>query len=104
MKKFLIALFKDLVDQAWTLLGMAIAWLVLEGSARDVTGMLIGITLLVWIVTFPLRYEKDEEEETAPAKKKPVRKAAFNPKAKDGDGDGVVQDGTIWERKVSKKK
>jgi hypothetical protein len=104
MKKFLIALFKDLVDQAWTLLGMAIAWLVLEGSARDLTGMLIGITLLVWIVTFPLRYEKEEEEEPAPAKKKPLRKAAFNPNAKDGDGDGIIQDGTIWERKVSKKK
>lgn len=103
MKKFLIALFKDLVDQAWTLLGMAIAWLVLEGSARDLTGLLIGITLLVWIVTFPLRYEK-EEEEPAPAKKKPLRKAAFKPKAKDGDGDGLVQEGTIWERKVSKKK
>jgi hypothetical protein len=67
MKKFLLALFKDLIDQAWTLLGMAIAWLVLEGSARDLTGMLIGITLLVWIVTFPLRYEKEEEE--APKKK-----------------------------------
>jgi hypothetical protein len=61
MKKFLLALLKDLIDQAWTLLGMAIAWLVLEGSARDLTGMLIGITLLVWIVTFPLRYEKEEE-------------------------------------------
>jgi hypothetical protein len=104
MKKFLIALFKDLIDQSWTLLGMAIAWLVLEGSARDLTGLLIGITLLVWIVTFPMRYEKEEEEEQTPAKKKPLRKAAFNPKAKDGDGDGIVQDGTIWERKVSKKK
>jgi hypothetical protein len=69
MKKFLLALLKDLIDQAWTLLGMAIAWLVLEGSARDLTGMLIGITLLVWIVTFPLRYEK-EEEEKEPSKKK----------------------------------
>jgi hypothetical protein len=61
MKKFLIALFKDLIDQAWTLLGMAIAWLVLEGSARDLTGLLICITLLVWIVTFPLRYEKEDK-------------------------------------------
>ncbi len=101
MKKFLVALLKDLIDQAWTLLGMAIAWLVLEGSARDLTGLLIGITLLVWIVTFPLRYEKEED---TPAKKKPSRKAAFNPKAKDGDGDGIIQDGTIWERKAPKKK
>lgn len=58
--KFLKDLFKDLIDQSWTLLGMAVAWLVLEGSARDVTGMLILITLGIWIVTFPLRREKDE--------------------------------------------
>jgi hypothetical protein len=58
--KFLKALFKDLIDQSWTLLGMAVAWLVLEGSARDLTGMLILITLGVWIVTFPLRYEKED--------------------------------------------
>ncbi len=58
--KFLKALFKDLIDQAWTLLGMAVAWLVLEGSARDLTGTLILITLGIWIVTFPLRYEKED--------------------------------------------
>lgn len=63
MKKFLIALFKDIIDQAWTLLGMAVAWLVLEGSAKELTGNLILITLAVWVLTFPLRYEKDEEKD-----------------------------------------
>ena len=58
--KFLKALFKDLIDQSWTLLGMAVAWLVLEGSARDLTGTLILITLGIWIVTFPLRWDKCE--------------------------------------------
>jgi hypothetical protein len=58
--KYLKALFKDLLDQSWTLLGMAVAWLVLEGSARDVTGMLIFITLSVWILTFPLRWDRSE--------------------------------------------
>lgn len=57
---FLKALFKDIIDQSWTLLGMAIAWLVLEGSARDLTGMLILITLGVWVVTFPMRWDKGE--------------------------------------------
>jgi hypothetical protein len=61
MKKFLIGLLKDIIDQAWTLLGMAVAWLVLEGSAKDLTGNLIMITLGVWIVTYPLRREKDDE-------------------------------------------
>jgi hypothetical protein len=62
MIHFLIALAKDLIDQAWTLLGMVIAYLVLEGSARELTGFLIILTLLVWIVTFPMRYEKEEKE------------------------------------------
>lgn len=71
MKNFLKGLFKDIIDQAWTLLGMAVAWLVLEGSAKDLTGNLILITLGIWVVTFPMRYEKPEDEEP---KKKPVRR------------------------------
>lgn len=63
MKNFLVGLFKDLVDQAWTLLGMAVAWLVLEGSAKSLTGTLIVVTLVVWVLTFPLRYEKPEDKE-----------------------------------------
>ena len=60
--KFLKALAKDVLDQAWTLLGMMVAWLVLEGSAKELTGNLILITLLVWIVTFPIfRYEKEDK-------------------------------------------
>jgi hypothetical protein len=61
MKKFLLELLKDIIDQAWTLLGMAVAWLVLEGSAKELTGNLILITLGIWILTFPLRREKDED-------------------------------------------
>jgi len=61
MKKFLVDLLKDIVEQAWTLLGMAVAWLVLEGSAKVLTGNLILITLGIWIITFPLRREKDED-------------------------------------------
>ena len=57
--KFLKELFRDIIDQAWTLLGMAVAWLVLEGSARDVTGMLIVATLVVWILTFRIRNPKE---------------------------------------------
>ncbi len=50
---------KDILDQAWTLLGMAVAWLVLEGSARDVTGNLILITLAIWILTYRVRNPKE---------------------------------------------
>lgn len=61
MKKFLIGLLKDVIDQAWTLLGMAVAWLVLEGSAKTLTGNLILITLAIWVLTYPLRRDKDDE-------------------------------------------
>ena len=72
MKNFLVGLIKDIIDQAWTLLGMAVAWLVLEGSAKDLTGNLIVLTLAVWVITFPLRYEKPEEKEK-PKKPTPKR-------------------------------
>jgi hypothetical protein len=58
---FIKAFLRDLVDQSWTLLGMAIAWLVLEGSAKTFTGYLIIGTLIFWVVTFGLRYQKDED-------------------------------------------
>jgi hypothetical protein len=63
MKKFLVGLLKDIIDQAWTLLGMAVAWLVLEGSAKELTGNLIMITLGIWVLTYPLRREKDDDKE-----------------------------------------
>jgi hypothetical protein len=66
--KFLSALAKDIVEQSWTLLGMVVAWLVLEGSAKELVGNLILVTLALWVVTFPFfRYEK---EEPTPTKKK----------------------------------
>lgn len=60
MIKFFRSLLKDIIEQAWTLLGMVVAWLVLEGSAKDVTGMLILVTLGVWIITFPLRNKEED--------------------------------------------
>ena len=63
MVHFLKSLLKDIIDQAWTLLGMVVAWLVLEGSAKELTGNLILITLSIWVLTFPLRYEKEDKSE-----------------------------------------
>jgi len=54
---------KDLVDQAYTLLGLATAWVLLEGSARDLVGNMILVTLGIWVLTFyPMRYEKEDSE------------------------------------------
>ena len=79
---------QDLVDQAWTLLGLGTAWVLLEGSARELVGNMILITLSIWVITFPIfRYEKEEKEEP-----------------KDGDKDGFVYDGTPKQRKAKAKK
>ena len=59
--KFVKALFKDLIDQVWTLVALLIGYVVLEGTARTLTGWLILGTLLVWVLTFPLRYEREVE-------------------------------------------
>lgn len=59
--KFVKALFKDLLDQVWTLVALVIGYVVLEGTARMLTGWLILGTLLVWVITFPLRYEREVE-------------------------------------------
>ena len=50
---------KDMADQLWTLLGMFIAWVVLDGSAKDVVGYAIIGTLIAWLITYPLR-NRDE--------------------------------------------
>jgi len=56
MKNF----FSDIANQLWTLLGMFVAWVVLEGSAKTVVGYAIIACTLVWSVTFKLRNPKDE--------------------------------------------
>ncbi len=59
MKKFL----NDLIGQIWTLLGMFVAWLVLEGSAKTIVGYAIMGSLGVWMITFGLRNAADDDNE-----------------------------------------
>ena len=56
MKNF----FSDIANQLWTLLGMFIAWVVLDGSAKTIVGYAILGSTVVWAVTFKLRNPKDE--------------------------------------------
>ena len=51
---------KDMIDQAWTLLGMFIAWVVLDGSAKTVVGYGIMVTTTIWIITSPFRNKEEE--------------------------------------------
>lgn len=57
MKKLL----KDFIDQTWTLLGMFIAWVVLDGSAKTVVGYAILFSLCAWAITYPIRNPKEDE-------------------------------------------
>lgn len=50
---------KDMIDQLWTLLGMFIAWVVLDGSAKTVVGYAIVATLVAWAITYPLRNREE---------------------------------------------
>ena len=54
-------IFTDMVDQLWTLLGMFIAWVVLDGSAKQIVGIAIWGTLLAWCISYPIRNPKDDE-------------------------------------------
>ena len=62
MLKGLVKWFKDagmeLIAQAFTLLGFFIAWLTLTGSARDIVGIAVMATTIIWLITIPLRKEK----------------------------------------------
>jgi hypothetical protein len=48
-------------EQLWTLLGMFIAWVVLDGSAKQVVGVAILGTLITWAITYPIRNSGDKE-------------------------------------------
>ena len=51
----------DIANQLWTLLGMFIAWVVLEGSAKVVVGYAIGVSFVIWGITYGLRNHEDKE-------------------------------------------
>jgi putative Mn2+ efflux pump MntP len=51
----------DMIGQLWTLLGMFVAWIVLDGTAKGIVGYAILATLGVWALTYPLRREKKED-------------------------------------------
>lgn len=50
---------KDIIGQLWTLLGMFVAWIVLEGSAKTVIGYCIIASIVIWMATYPIRNKDD---------------------------------------------
>jgi hypothetical protein len=59
MVRIIKNILKDMVDQAWTLLGMFIAWVVLDGSAKTIVGYGIILTMVIWILTGPIRNREE---------------------------------------------
>lgn len=60
MVKVIRNMLKDIVDQSWTLLGMFIAWIVLDGSAKQIVGYGIVATFTLWMLTSPIRHRGEE--------------------------------------------
>lgn len=56
----MVKFFKDMVDQLWTLLGMFIAWVVLDGSAKTIVGYAIAATFVAWVITYPIRNREED--------------------------------------------
>lgn len=55
LKKYL----KEITAETYTLVGLGIAYFTLDGSAKKVTGVLIIVGFLLWLVTIPLREDED---------------------------------------------
>lgn len=60
--KWLKDAFVESLNQTWTLLGMFVAWVLLEGSARTVVGYSILISLGIWLISLRLREPLDEDK------------------------------------------
>ena len=54
-------ILKETLAQTFTLLGFFIAWLTLTGTAKDIVGVAILISLGLWLLTIGLRKDKPEQ-------------------------------------------
>ena len=52
-------ILKETIAQTFTLLGFFIAWLTLTGTSKDIVGIAIIISTILWLLTIGLRKESD---------------------------------------------
>jgi hypothetical protein len=57
--KWLKAAVVESIAQVFTILGFFIAWLTLTGTAQQVVGIATLISIALWLITIPLREEKE---------------------------------------------
>jgi hypothetical protein len=53
--KWFIDAVKESIAQIFTLLGFFIAWFTLTGTAQDIVGIAIVVSIIIWLVTIRLR-------------------------------------------------
>jgi hypothetical protein len=58
--KWLKTYLREVTGETWTFVGLLTAYFTLDGSAKQVTGLLILIGALVWLVTLPLRQDDED--------------------------------------------
>jgi hypothetical protein len=59
--KWLKTYLREVTGETWTFVGLLTAYFTLDGSAKKVTGMLIMVGALVWLVTLPLRQDDEKD-------------------------------------------
>jgi hypothetical protein len=50
---------RAILNETFTLVGLFIAWLVLEGTAKEVTGWTIIVTTTIWLITLTFRNKEE---------------------------------------------
>jgi hypothetical protein len=58
LKWFKAAIIES-IAQVFTILGFFIAWLTLTGTAQQIVGLATLVSIVLWLVTIPLREEKE---------------------------------------------
>jgi hypothetical protein len=58
--KWLKTYLREITAETYTFVGLLTAYFTLDGSAKKVTGLLIIIGALIWLITLPLRQDEDE--------------------------------------------
>lgn len=59
--KWIGEVIKESINQIFTVLGFFIAWLTLTGSARDIVGVAIVWSIVIWLITINLRKDKEDK-------------------------------------------
>ena len=53
--KWLWDVIKESIAQIFTLLGFFIAWFTLTGTAQDIVGLAIVLSIIIWLATIRMR-------------------------------------------------